>query len=279
MGRPALLLAALLGLAPTGSGASLLDFEGRIVAALPGLGEAEVARGTGVARVDAVALGLVEVLSASVAGSASIPVTDPTAAPVTSLRVQASLPTASLLLDPQAPPFGEPAVAGPLALPGQVRVCMLFAGPPCNGGFTLPLTRGAGATGVGVGGLLTLGGTGTLRLSLHGAPFTLNTAWVTGQTPDGAAFTAFSTGSIAGPALFTSSAGQTGGFLSVVTPVRVIGSDPVGPGNVLPGFLRLEIAFVPEPGLALLLLGGAAALLVLERRRNRSRPFPPERSP
>jgi len=277
----AIRLAVALAVLPIPARASLLAFEGRIVAVLPGFDEAEVARGTGVAQVDALQLGRLEVLAASIAGTASFPVTDPSAAPVTSLRVRASLPVgASLRIDAQAPPFGEPGLSGPFALPGEVQVCMLIAPlPPCVGGFVMPLTGGAGAAGVGVGGLLTIGGTGTLRLSLYGAPFTLNTAWVTGRTVSGATFSFFSAGSIAGPALFTSSAGQTGGSLSAVTPVRVDSFGSGAPTNILPGFLRLEIAFAPEPGVALLLSSGALSLLALERRRTRSRALRRERNP
>lgn len=273
-------LALAIALLPICADASLLEFEGRIVAVLPGLGEAEVARGSGVAEVDALQIGRLELVAASVAGTASFPVTDPTAAPVTALRVRAALPSgAGLRIDTQAPPFGEPALTAPFALPGEVQVCMLIAPlPPCIGGFVAPLTRSGGAAGVGVGGLLTIGGTGTLRLSLYGAPFTLNTAWISGRTASGATFSLFSAGSIVGPALFTSSAGRTGGFLSVVTPVRVDSFGSGAPSRILPGFLRVEIAFVPEPGVALLLVGGALPLLALERRRSRSRPLPGERS-
>ncbi|MGH0031519.1 MAG: hypothetical protein ACQGVC_17135 [Myxococcota bacterium] len=247
----------------------MLAFDGRIAVVLPGFGETEVGSGAGVAVVDALNPTRVRILGAAVAGTATVPVTDPAAAPVSALRFAASLVPGTLSIDPHAAPFGEPAVTGPFALPGTLQVCLLAAPlPPCVGGFQLPMTASSGGAGVGVGGLLTFGGSATVRISLYGAPFTLATASARGTTPGGAPFTFLSSGSIGGPLLFTSSAGQTGGFLSVVTPLRTRAAGVPGASG-LPGFLRLELVFAPEPGPALLLGAGGAALLALERTRSR----------
>ena len=109
-------------------------------------------------------------------------------------------------------------------------------------------------------------GTCALLLVVAGRP--------TLRTPDGERFTFFSSGSIGGPSFFTSTAGQPGGFLSIVTPIRVTGFQGGDPANLVPGFLRLELRFVPEPGAALLLGAGATSLLWLARSRGRS-PRPP----
>jgi hypothetical protein len=262
------------------AGAELLAFEGRLVAVLPGLGEAEIASGPGVARVDGIQIRELEILDAAVAGSTGIPVTDPTAAPVTSVRLSASLAPGTLGIDPFGGPVGQPAITShDLPMPGELRVCMLVAPlPPCVGGFAMPLTRSDGGIGVGVGGLVTFGGSATVRVSLYGAPFTLNTVSATGATENGAVFTLFSAGSIKGPGSFTSSAGQTGGYLSLVTPSRVLVHQPALAANLVPGFLRLEIEFVPESGVGVLLASGAAGLFVLARRRPRSRGVRPPKT-
>ena len=180
--------------------AETLPFEGRLVLSLPGLEEMEVAAGVGVAEVNGPQLETFEILTATIAGSTGIPITDPTAAPVTSLRVLASIPSGLLGIDPFGGPFSEPAItSNALAMPGSVRICMLvFPLPPCLAGLGVPLTNAAADKGVGIGGLLTVGA-GTLHMSLLGAPFTLHTAYVTAATEYGAIFTVFSTGSIGGP--------------------------------------------------------------------------------
>lgn len=278
MAANALILLLVLAVASPAA-AEVLAFDGRLVAVLPGLGEAEIASGPGVAQVDGVDLRSLDILSADITGSAGVPVTDPTAAPVTSIRVSASLPTGHLGIDVSAPPFSEPVLtARTLPMPGQLQVCMLIAPlPPCIGGFAMPLTKSSGAVGVGVGGLITFGGSATVRVSLYGAPFTLNTAFATGATSNGAPFTLLSSGSLGGPHSFTSTAGQPGGFLSIVTPIRAAGFQDGQPANLVPGFLRFELRFVPEPGPALLLASGATGLVLLGRARRlpRARSHPP----
>lgn len=272
-------LFAVLALAFAGGGparSETLAFEGRLIVTMPGFEETELASGVGVAEVDGAEIHAVDIQSASVAGSIGMPVTDPNAIPVTSVRLSASLRGGALHVDPFAPPFGEPAItAAHVELPGRFQVCMLVApAPPCGGGFAIPLTRSGGSLGVGIGGVITFGGTGTAMVSLYGAPFTLNTAYATGTTRNGEVVTLLSVGSEAGPSLFTSSAGQPGGFLRVVTPVRIVSGYPQAPSRRIPGFLRLEIDFLPEPGVALLLGAGAAGLLALgfaRRRANRNR--------
>lgn len=266
-----LVLALALVPACRQASAETLPFEGRLVLSLPGLEEMEVAAGVGVAEVNGLQLETFEILSATITGSTGIPITDPTAAPVTSLRVLASIPSGLLGIDPFGGPFSEPAItSNALAMPGSVRICMLVAPlPPCLAGLGVPLTNAAAGKGAGIGGLLTVGVAGTLRMSLQGAPFTLHTAYVTAETEYGAIFTVFSTGSIGGPYLFTSTAGQPGGFLSVVTPIRVVIGQSGEPVNVLPGFLRFEVQFLPEPGVLLLLVSGAGGLSFLGRMRRR----------
>jgi len=253
--------------------AELLSFEGRLVLALPGNDEMEVASGVGLAEVNGPQLESFVIQSAGITGATGFPVTDPGAAPVTSLRVNASIPSGSLGIDPFGGPYGEPSLShNGLVVHGAVQICMLAPTlPPCFAGLGVQLTTGPGNRGMGIGGVLTAGLSGTLRMSLQGAPFTLHTASITGTTTNGARLTLFSAGSIAGPYLFTSTAGQPGGWLSIVTPTRVVVSSLMEPDETLFGFLRFEVLFLPEPGLFQLLSAGSAGLALVGWRRRASR--------
>ena len=93
-------------------------------------------------------------------------------------------------------------------------------------------------------------------------------------TQNGALGTLLSTGTLHGPLSFTSTAGLTvngaGGLLGVVTPIRVVSSQSIAGANDFPGFLRLEIQLLPEPGAFLLLVAGASGVLIVERSRRRA---------
>ena len=73
-----------------------------------------------------------------------------------------------------------------LPIRGLVKVCLLSTN--CTNFLPLLLTQptgagpGAGVKGVGVGGLVTVGGTERLRFSIEGAPWTLHTATVSVAT-------------------------------------------------------------------------------------------------
>jgi hypothetical protein len=259
------------------------DFEAEISFVLPGLGERAVASGQGVAELEPAAPLESLALSGFVAGSSVIPVTDPLVSNggIVALRLQASLRTGDLGIDPFAPPFSEPALEdGSLAIGGELRFCLLA--PDCSLGIPLPLGAGSGTRGLGVGGVVTFGGSGTVRLSLLGAPFTLNTVSVTGQAPAGTPFTLLSTGSLHGPLSFTSTAALSvsglGGRLGLVTPTRVASTPALAGVNDLPGFARVEIRLLPEPArrAPVLLLGAAA--LALRGGRRRARPLAVPRS-
>ena len=78
-------------------------------------------------------------------------------------------------------------------------------------------------------------------------------------------FQVFTEGFVHGPFSFTGSTATPGGELSLVTPVVIRASQPLGTQMA---FGRLTVRFVPEPGLLVLLGSGLGGLCVLERRRS-----------
>jgi hypothetical protein len=257
--------------------AELRAFEGRFSVVLPTFGEQEIATGVGVANVNAGSPGAelwTLSLDGDIQGTAALPVTDPTAAPMTSIEASVDFASGDLRIDASGGTFGTPVLAdGELAIPGQVRMWFLVGGPH-GGMFPLDLTTVtySGATnGLGVGGIATAGGIGAIRMSLYGAPFTVNTATVMVLTDGGAPVTLLSSGSLHGPYSFPSTAALSGGRLSVVTPIRVTSLDTPEGGNDFPGFLRVEIRLLPEPGVLLLLVAGGSGLLLMGRTRRGTR--------
>lgn len=246
-----------------------MGFEGRVSISLPGFDPIESASGVGLADLGVQGLQLtrLDVVHADdISGMTSIPVTDPGAAPVTSILFTASVRSGHLTLDPDAPPLSAPAVVDSSALVGgRGFICMLSAPlPPCVGGFPFQLTKSA-AVGIGIGGILTIGGTGTIRISVYGAPFTVNTASLVGTTVNGGSLPLYERGFVHGPISFTGTTAVTGGVLQVVTPMRSVS---VGGGSgPLSGFVRLTIEFTPEPGRAALLGSGVVWLFFLGRSR------------
>ena len=139
---------------------------------------------------------------------------------------------------------------GAIPILGTLRICL---GAGCDDGpfadISLPLSV------VGAGGTTaTPGGT----FQVVGAP------WSTAQTTlTGTGFVSYFAGSREGPGGLASSTALPGGFLSVVTPARV-----VIPNLGELGFVAmLDVRFVPEPGGLALLATGAAGLASLGRRR------------
>jgi hypothetical protein len=199
-----------------------------------------------------------------VAGSAMFPITDPVvqASGIASLRASASLASGSL-----APISGgsgaTPLTRGVLPVRGLVKVCLLSKN--CTNYLPLLFTQpagagpGAGVKGVGVGGLVTVGGTERLRFSIEGAPWTLHTATVSVAGAGGGQIPIFASGFVHGAASLTGSTGLPGGALQLVTPIRVRSNQ----GSDFAAFGRLGVRFIPEPGVSLLLAAGCFGLGVL----------------
>lgn len=162
-----------------------------------------------------------------------------------------------------------PPAGGAMGLSGTIRICALVLPAACPFlGIEVPLATPSGNIGLGIGGtqFVTEGG---LRLTLEHAPWTLGQAGAfTVHDSDTAVTTPLATGFAHGPASGTSTTGQPGGAVQLVTVSKVQTSlASAFPQLAVSGTLTLQ--FVPEPGTLLLLGSGVAALgLGVQRRRS-----------
>jgi hypothetical protein len=268
--RSAIVAVALAILASHPARASELVWRGTLeltplVDGLPKL----VVRGSGVSTVNAGGAGshLTALrLAGGLVDSVVVPVTDPevTGTGILAARLSASLATGTLDM-PSGPPGGL-AAPGRLPVRGLLGVC--FFDPFCLPGSALDmrLTRKQGAAGLGVGGLLTVGRFGSIRMSLIAAPWTIATTSLVVTTPSGATAAIPFAGWRHGALSFSTSTALPGGAISLVTPLRTTPGSDVD----LTSVARLTLRLVPEPGSGLLLSVGGGGLWWLARRRARS---------
>ena len=269
-GLLALALAACVSSARV-AGASPLDWEGTLSIEVLGL-EPLAVTGGGVATVDGPGGGAwlqtlrLAASRGGITGTARVPITDAGLAPIVSVRATASLGTGSL-----APISGgtgtAPLTRGVLPLRGLAKLCLFSTA--CGTFLPLALTRqtpGGGLEGAGIGGRVTVGGTGPLRFSIEAAPWTLHTATVSAATSGGGKFPVFASGFVHGAGSVTGSTGVPGGMLQLVTPIRIISNQ----GSEMAAFGRLTVRFLPEPGWLVLLAAGLVGLGLLESVRSRS---------
>ena len=176
----------------------------------------------------------------------------------------------------------------PVPVRGTVRVC--FLSRDCTLYLAIDMTQptttingalGGGIKGLGVGGLITAGGFGGLRFSIQHAPWTIHTATginhVVTESGVGGISVFQTTGSAHGPLGISSSTAQPGGSIKMVSPSIVVTNMPnpgSGWGNAGKSVTDqmgvtsiLEITFVPEPGILLLLTSGVVGLVMLSRKR------------
>ncbi len=264
----ALALAACIRSAP--AGASPLFWEGTLSIEVLGLPPIELTGG-GVATVDGPGGAWLETLRLAasrggIEGAAMVPITDPSLAPNVALHVTASLGTGSF-----APISGgigsEPLTRRVLPLRGLAKLCLFSTS--CGTAIPLPLTQqtpAGGLAGVGVGGVLTVGGTGPLRFSIEAAPWTLHTATVVLKTAGGGDLPVYASGFVHGAGSLPGSTAAPGGVVQLVTPIRIISNQ----GSPMGAFGRLTVRFRPEPGWLVLLAAGLAGLGFLELARSRS---------
>ena len=169
---------------------------------------------------------------------------------------------------------------GQMGIHGVVKVCLLstactaFLPFVLNQPTTVNGVPGTGSKGAGIGGLITVGGYGGIRISLQGAPWTIKTATVLDQiTPTGGpprvGETWVAKGWAHAPASTTTSTAQPGGMLQLVTPNQITTNLPLGSNDQIGSFIIVVYRFIPEPGLLLLLGSGVAGLAFLGRRRLR----------
>jgi hypothetical protein len=162
---------------------------------------------------------------------------------------------------------------------GLVKVCLLTTA--CTTYLAVPFTApttvngvpGGGIKGIGIGGLLTLGGYGGIRMSLQQAPWTIKTATVIDQitTVNGSRVASVQTykGWAHALASSTSATAQPSGMVQLVAPQQVSTNLPMGSNDKVGTSGIFVIRFIPEPGLMLLLASGVAGLALLGRARMR----------
>jgi hypothetical protein len=163
-----------------------------------------------------------------------------------------------------------------LPMHGVAKICILSTS--CDSYIALPLTEpttvnGTANRGVGIGGLLTAGGFGKIRVSLQAAPWTIKVTTVVDQieTTGGQVIFTFQTavGWAHAPASTTSNSAQPSGVVQLISPGQIETNLPYGTSDKMGAFIILVVHFVPEPGLLLLLGSGVLGLTVLGRRRLR----------
>jgi hypothetical protein len=208
-------------------------------------------------------------LPGPITGSNFFPVSDPdtTGTIKTIGNIATQMP--GTLGDFQNPPLAS----NELLYRGISRLCLFRpCGEPGSINFDIPLSLNSGNTGIGVGGLLTKGGAGTVRVSIEAAPWTLGTGTAVNQTGKGNFKTVTASGFIHGAASDTGGGGSTAvnsGVVQLIAPMQVTGIG-TGDNNTLQSlFTILTIHFIPEPGFLLLLGAGVVGLSILGRNRMR----------
>jgi hypothetical protein len=204
----------------------------------------------------------------------TIPLTDPENATLLTLVASSiSLPVSGNL---GAQP-GTTIVPSQMPLGGLVKVCILF--PGCGVYLPVPVAAPIGGPftkGLGIGGTMTVNtfsaGIG-LKISLAFNPWTLGATQMvdvstTTNTPTVTNATVTIQGFKHGPASNTSSTAAASGVIQWVSASRVITTvEP--PSTKLAVYGVLNLHFIPEPGMLLLLASGVGGLVLLGRSRMR----------
>jgi hypothetical protein len=257
--------AFLVGTAGTAS-AELLRWEGTLSLHLMRMGTMAATGGSFATVNGSASLGHLTTLSISggITWKGSIFVSDPEVAPLNAIRGSFTLGSGALAPISGATASGGGLTQNVLPVPGDLKFCILFAA--CVSYIPVPLTVG-GTRGVGIGGMLTVNGYGPgIQISIHGAPWTIGVASVTGLPTENGGFSTTSViGFAHGPASGTSSTARISGAVQLVTPAKVVST--LGDGTVWPMLGVLTIHFVPEPQTFVLFASGLAALGIARRGR------------
>jgi hypothetical protein len=202
-------------------------------------------------------------LAGGITGSGIVPVTDPEVTPqVKSIIGDMRLGTGTWTGISGGPPLGQ----DQLPVGGFMRVCLFLEG--CGANLPFALTLNDGNTGVGVGGLITLGGKGSVRISLEAMPWTIGNASVVNQTMEGNFRTNVRAGFVHGGASATdSSTAVTSGVVQLIAPMLTTNAGVTGNSNPGANFTTLTLRFVPEPGLLVMIASGVVGLGLVVRSR------------
>jgi hypothetical protein len=219
-------------------------------------------------------------------GSFFIPITDPEGDPAIAALsfigitlgsgsfkgISGAVSSESLLSRNVLPVMGLVKVCGSLACgPDSLPLLLTQPGDTVNG--TVISRRG-----VGIGGLITIGGGGPIRISIEAAPWTVKTVTLIDQietvTANGAEIEIFvnvtTKGFAHGPASNQTTTAAVSGVVQFVTPAQIVTNLTAPTAEKLATRVRLLVHFIPEPGLLLLLGSGVAGLAILGRKRMRS---------
>ncbi len=201
-------------------------------------------------------------LEGGITGGNAVPVTDPeVTGTIKTIATSGTLGSGTF-----APiSGGGPLTQNTLPVAGVSKICLVVSG--CPNFLPLFLTQNDGNTGVGVGGTITVGNVGALRVSLVNQPWTLGTGMGIQQTNNSGFVDVTIEGFIHGPASNTSSTALASGVVQLITPIQVLTIGVPGQNEKLALFGTMRIHFVPEPGLVLLLGSGVVGLALLGRSR------------
>jgi len=211
-------------------------------------------------------------LDGGFSGGQTVPITDPevtAASGIISIRVDVTKFGPGTLGQISGGPPISPNI---LPVGGVAKICLYD--PNCNPGGFLPIpltlhTASSGTDGLGVGGLVSVGGFGGIRISVVANPWTIGTATALDQTDNGAIVVESASGFVHGPASLTSSTAKPSGMVQFVTPLQVTTNLVSGSNAALALFGRATLHFIPEPGILLLLGSGVVGLALLGRGRMR----------
>ena len=223
-------------------------------------------RGSGVATVNGSgAGGLLHTLrlQGGITGSDYSPVTDPdTSGTIPTIGVEGALGTGTLS-DFQNPFLSN----GVLTVSGFSRLCLVIkncAGPALDIPFFVDPSNA-----IGVGGILTAGGAGTVRISIEAGPWTIGSGTAINQTQKGNFKTVTASGFAHGAGSGAISTAASG-MLQLISPMQVTTSGAGDNNEQQSLFSILTLHFVPEPGFMLLLGAGVVGLGIMGRNRMRN---------
>jgi hypothetical protein len=217
------------------------------------------------------------------ATSVMVAITDPLVAAngIASIRINAELGTGSFAPISGGASSGSTLTKNVLPVRGISKLCLVTTA--CSNFLPLDLTQPTNTTtpspaikGVGIGGLLTIGGTSPIRISIEAAPWTIKAAVkidqiTTPMTPGGVKkfINVTRAGFAHDPGSGTTSTAQPSGVVQLISPMQTVTNLTAGSNAKLSLFSTLTLHFIPEPGMLLLLGSGVAGLVLLGRSRMR----------